>query len=47
MSRRYGGIHFKADDLTGRDIGRKIGTQAFRKAMTYFDDTPAASTRGN
>jgi PAP2 superfamily len=47
MSRRYGGIHFKADDLTGRDIGRKIGTQAFRKAMTYFDGTPAASTRGN
>ncbi|WP_051979010.1 vanadium-dependent haloperoxidase [Edaphobacter aggregans] len=45
MSRRYGGIHFKADDLTGRDIGRKIGMQAWRKSLTYFNGT--AGTRDN
>jgi hypothetical protein len=32
ISRRYGGIHFKAADLTGRFIGRVIAAQAWDKA---------------
>jgi PAP2 superfamily len=32
ISRRYGGIHFKAGDLTGRAIGRIVGYQAYIKA---------------
>lgn len=39
MSRRWGGIHFKDGDLTGRAIGREIGAQAWTKATTYFDGT--------
>ena len=37
ISRRYGGIHFKADDLTGRAVGKKIGNQAWLKAQSYFN----------
>jgi hypothetical protein len=37
MSRRYGGIHFRTGDLTGRALGRTIGTIAWSKAKTYFD----------
>ena len=32
ISRRYGGIHFKAGDLTGRAIGRIVGYEAYIKA---------------
>jgi len=32
ISRRDGGIHFKAADLIGREIGRLIGYKAFIKA---------------
>jgi len=39
ISRRYGGIHFKADDLTGRTVGKKIGNQAWLKAQSYFNGT--------
>ena len=39
ISRRYGGIHFKSDDLTGRAVGRRIGDQAWMKAQTYFNGT--------
>jgi len=39
ISRRYGGIHFKADDLVGRAVGRKVGNQAWLKALTYFNGT--------
>jgi hypothetical protein len=37
ISRRYGGIHFEDGDLDGREAGRMIGRQAWRKALTYFD----------
>ena len=30
ISRRYGGIHFKAADLTGRAIGRIVGYELSR-----------------
>jgi hypothetical protein len=39
ISRRYGGIHFKDGDVQARKMGRKIGKQAWRKALTYFHGT--------
>jgi hypothetical protein len=36
LSRRYGGIHFKAADLMGREIGRLIGYRAFIKAQRLW-----------
>jgi hypothetical protein len=39
MSRRYGGIHFRAADLAGRLLGRMVAWQAWSKAQTYFDGT--------
>jgi hypothetical protein len=39
MSRRYGGIHFRTGDLTGRTLGRVIGALAWAKAKSYFDGT--------
>jgi hypothetical protein len=39
MSRRYGGIHFRAADLTGRLLGRLVANQAWSKAQTYFSGT--------
>ncbi len=41
MSRRYGGIHFRAADLTGRLLGRLVAHQAWTKAQSYFDGTVA------
>jgi len=32
ISRRYGGIHFKAGDLAGRTIGRIVAREAWQKA---------------
>ena len=43
MSRRYGGIHFRAADLAGRLLGRFVATQAWQKAQSYFDGTIKAS----
>lgn len=40
LSRIWGGIHPPADDLPGRLIGEKIGTQAFRQAEYYFLGQP-------
>lgn len=37
MSRRYGGIHFRAADMTGRLLGRLVALGAWSKAQTYFD----------
>lgn len=37
LSRIWGGIHQPADDMPGRLIGKKIGTNAFQKAVQYFD----------
>jgi hypothetical protein len=37
MSRRYGGIHFRAADVAGRLLGRAVAAQAWSKAQIYFD----------
>jgi hypothetical protein len=42
MSRRYGGIHFKAADLAGRMLGRIVAAQAWSQAQAYFNGTAAA-----
>jgi len=39
ISRRYGGIHFKADDLVGRLIGRRVSDVIWNKAMRYVNGT--------
>ncbi|HMS85752.1 MAG TPA: hypothetical protein PKD12_19075 [Nitrospira sp.] len=39
ISRRYGGIHFVDGDLQSRMMGKKIGKQAWQKALTYFQGT--------
>ena len=36
LSRIWGGIHPPADDLSGRVMGQRIGTDAFEKAISYF-----------
>ncbi|MFZ0287062.1 MAG: vanadium-dependent haloperoxidase [Terriglobales bacterium] len=41
LSRRYGGIHFKAADLAGRVLGRAVAAKAWAKAQSYFDGTAA------
>ena len=38
-SRRYGGIHFQAGDLDGRELGRRVGANAWAKAGGYFGGT--------
>jgi PAP2 superfamily len=37
MSRRYGGIHFRAADLTGRLLGKMVAAQAWSEAQDYFE----------
>jgi len=37
VSRLYGGIHVRADDLAGRVIGAEVGADAWELAQTYFD----------
>ncbi|TYB58055.1 vanadium-dependent haloperoxidase [Nonomuraea sp. PA05] len=36
MSRRYGGIHFRAGDLQGRSLGRAVGSAAWERAQAYW-----------
>jgi hypothetical protein len=36
QSRRFGGIHFRDGDLAGREIGRQVGAQAWKKAARHF-----------
>ena len=36
ISRRYGGIHFELGDLAGRDDGRRVAKQAWKKAQSLF-----------
>ena len=36
ISRLYGGIHPRADDLPGRIIGAQVGAAAYEKAVVYF-----------
>ena len=40
-SRRYGGIHFRVGDVDGRELGRRVGANAWAKASSYFDGTAA------
>jgi hypothetical protein len=40
MSRRYGGIHFRAADLAGRLLGRFVAMQAWQKSQSYFEGKP-------
>jgi hypothetical protein len=42
MSRRYGGIHFRAADLAGRQLGRLVADQAWTAAQSYIDGTAPA-----
>ena len=46
MSRRYGGIHFKSADLEGRELGRKVGAEVWKKVVHHFGeaDTTRAET---
>ena len=37
LSRLLGGIHFRQGDLESREMGRRIGRQAWSKALAYFD----------
>ena len=39
MSRRYGGIHFRAADLAGRLLGRMVAAQAWSMAESLFEGT--------
>lgn len=39
LSRRYGGIHFVDGDLTGRRLGRIVGSLAWDRALSYFSGT--------
>jgi hypothetical protein len=39
LSRRYGGIHFRAADLAGRQLGRLVAAAVWTKAQSYFNGT--------
>lgn len=39
LSRIWGGIHPPADDIPGRLIGEKVGTEAFDFAVPYFNSS--------
>ena len=39
ISRLYGGIHIRADDLEGRRVGSQCGKDAWALARTYYDGT--------
>ncbi len=45
MSRRYGGIHFRAADLAGRLLGRLVAFEAWQKAQNYFQGVPESFAR--
>jgi hypothetical protein len=36
ISRRFGGIHFELADLVGRATGRRVGEQAWKKALSFI-----------
>jgi hypothetical protein len=43
LSRIWGGIHPPADDIPGRLIGEKVGVEAFRFAVPYFNKKTSLS----
>jgi hypothetical protein len=42
ISRLYGGIHVRADDLAGRVMGATCGQEAWELAQHYFYGNAAA-----
>jgi len=40
ISRRYGGIHFEQGDLDARVTGRAAASNAWARALTYFNGAP-------
>lgn len=44
MSRRYGGIHFRAADEAGRRLGQAVANRVWEKAQSYFDGTATKRT---
>jgi hypothetical protein len=42
MSRRYGGIHFAASDLAGRNLGRLVADRVWARAQAYFNGSDAS-----
>jgi hypothetical protein len=47
LSRRYGGIHFQDADLRGREMGRQVGLQAYRRAELLWDPFKEVSSTVN
>lgn len=39
ISRRYGGLHFRAADMAGRKLGRAVANRAWSEAQGYFSGT--------
>ena len=46
ISRLYGGIHVRSDDLKGRILGAVVGKTAWEKALPHFTGTLAGETWG-
>ena len=42
LSRLFGGIHVRADDLNGRRIGSLCGLEAWETAQRYYDGSARA-----
>jgi hypothetical protein len=45
LSRRYGGIHFRAADLAGRQLGRLVAAEVWTKAQSYFNGTASINSQ--
>jgi hypothetical protein len=45
MSRRYGGLHFRAADLAGRRLGSALALNAWSKVQAYFQGTIDSKSR--
>ena len=43
ISRRYGGIHFKAGDLVGRTTGAQVGDAVWDRGFEFIDGTVSGS----
>ncbi len=39
LSRLYGGIHVRADDLQGRIMGAAVGRAAWAEAQRYYGES--------
>jgi PAP2 superfamily len=51
LSRRYGGLHFRAGDLAGRKLGRAVASETWSKVQSYISgitsSDPAQATQPN